>query len=181
MDVLVFSGAEEVELRVNGACVGRRRAGEAQAHGMPMSFLFHTTYVPGTLEAVSYSGGVEVSRTALRTAGAPVGIRLVPETDALRADGESLAYVRIELVDESGLKVPDAAVMLRAGATGAARLLGFGSANPITDENYTRGAFTSYRGAALAVLRSAYQAGTAVLRVTAEGIGEAQVELKVGN
>ena len=181
VDVLVFSGAEEVELRVNGACVGRARAGEAQVHDMPMSFLFHTVYVPGTLEAVSYSGGAEVSRAALRTAGAPVGIRLTPETDAPRADGESLAYVRAELVDEGGLVVPDAEVRLHAGVTGAARLLGFGSANPITDENYTRGEFTSYRGAALAVLRSGYETGVAVLRVSAEGLGEAQVELKVGS
>ena len=181
VEVLVFSGAEEVELVVNGKCVGRRRAGEAQAHDMPMTFLFHTTYQPGLLEAVSYSGGAEISRTTLRTAGTPERIRLTPETGPMRADGEALAYVRVELLDGKGLIVPDAAVRLRAEARGAARLLGFGSGNPITDENYTHGEFTSYRGTALAVLRSGYEAGTVVFKVEAMGVGSAQIELKVEN
>ena len=179
VDVLVFSGAEEVELFVNGISVGRKRAGEAQAHDMPMTFLFHITYVPGTLEAVSYSGGAEISRATLKTAGAPERIRLTPETGPMRADGESLAYVRVELLDKSGLIVPDAVIRLRAEAKGAARLLGLGSGNPITDENYTRGEFTSYSGTALAVLRSGYEAGTVALRVEAGSIGSAQIELKV--
>ena len=179
VDVLVFSGAEAVELLVNGESAGRVRAGEAQVHGMPKSFLFHTTYAPGTLEAVSYTGGREVSRAKLEMADAPVKVRLVPETVAMRGDGESLGYVRIELVDSKGRRVPDARVALKAGVTGAARLLGMGSGNPITDDNYARGECASHCGAALAVLRSGYQSGTARLKVTAEGVGEATLELPV--
>ena len=179
VDVLVFSGAEEVELLINGQSVGRASAGEAQVHGMPLSFLFHIAYAPGTLEAVSYTGGREVSRAKLETAGTPEKIMLIPETGAMRGDGESLGYVRIELVDSEGRIVPDAGVTLKAEVTGAARLLGLGSGNPITDDNYARGECVSYCGAALAVLRSGYQPGTATLRVTAEGIGEATIEVRV--
>ena len=106
-------------------------------------------------------------------------LRHAYEDYACFAAEQALAYVRAELVDEGGLTVPDAEVKLSAEATGAARLLGFGSANPVTDENYTKGELTSYRGAALAVLRSGYRAGVAALRVIAEGIGEARIELKV--
>ena len=179
VDVLVFSGADEVALLVNGECVGRRSAGEAQVHGMPKSFLFHTAYVPGTLEAVSYTGGREISRAKLETTGAPAKVRLIPETGALRGDGESLGYVRIELADSKGRVVPDARVALKARVTGAARLLGMGSGNPITDDNYARGECVSHCGAALAVLRSGYQPGTARLKVTAEGVGEASIEVRV--
>lgn len=179
VDVLVFSGAEEVELLVNGQSAGRKRAGEAQVHDMPMSFLFHTAYVPGTLEAVSYRNGQVVSRARLETAGAPAKVRLIPETGPMRGDGESLGYVRIELADSEGRRVPDARVTLKAEATGAARLLGLGSGNPITDDNYARGECVSYCGAALAVLRSGCQSGTATLKVMAEGIGEASLELPV--
>ena len=179
VDVLVFSGADEVALLVNGECVGRRSAGEAQAHGMPLTFLFHIAYVPGTLEAVSYIGGRVVSRATLETAGAPAKVRLVTENGPMRGNGESLGYVRIGLVDSKDRIVPDATVTLHAEATGAARLLGMGSGNPITDDNYARGECVSYRGAALAVLRSGYQPGMARLRVIADGIGEAQLELPV--
>ncbi len=179
VDVLVISAAEEVELRVNGESLGRKKAGEATVHDMPLTFLFHATYAPGTLEAVSYRGGAEVSRAQLSTAGAPVGVRLVPESEDLRADGASLAYVRVELVDASGAVVPDAGVALTAEAEGAASLLGFGSGNPVTSENYTRGAFTSYRGTALAVLRAGCEAGEVRLRVTADGLGASETTLAV--
>ena len=179
VDVLVFSGAEEVELRVNGVSAGRKKAGEAIVHDMPKTFLFRTTYVPGTLEAVSYAGGVEVSRAKLETTGEAKAVCLVPEVKALKADGEALAYVHAELVDEAGRVVPDANVKLTVEVTGAATLMGFGSGNPITDENYTRGAFTAYRGRALAVLRAGYEAGEAQLRVTAEGLGDAKLKLPV--
>ena len=179
VDVLVFSDAEEVELRMNGACVGRQQAGEATVHDMPGTFLFHAVYAPGTVEAVSYTGGQEVSRATLSTSGPAVALRLVPETEALRPDGLSLAYVRVELVDAQGRVVPDASVRLTARVGGAAELLGFGSGNPITDENYTRGQFTSYHGRALAVLRAGYEAGEARLHVSAEGIGDAEITLPV--
>ena len=178
VDVLVFSAAEEVALRINGEDVGRLRAGEAQVHDMPMTFLFHTAYAPGTLEAVSYSGGKEVSRTALTTAGAPAKLRLTCETGPMRADADALAYVRAQLLDAHDVPVPDADVRLRAEVTGPARLLGFGSGNPVTDENYTRGECTAHRGMALAVLRADPHPGAAKLTVTAEGIGSAEIEVE---
>ena len=82
-------------------------------------------------------------------------------------------------MDSRGRRVPDARVALRAAVSGAARLLGLGSGNPITDDNYARGECVSYHGAALAVLRSGYQPGMARLRVIADGIGETQLELPV--
>ncbi len=179
VNVLVFSAAEETELLLNGVSMGRRRAGEAAVHEMPYTFLFTVDYAPGTLEAVSYAGGSEVSRAVLATTGAPAGVRLVPETESLRADGTALAYVRAEIIDREGRRVPNAAVKLTAEAEGPAELLGFGSANPETDENYTRGSFTSWHGSALAVLRAGTQKGEARLTVTADGLGSAEITLPV--
>ena len=179
MDIAVFSSAEEVELIVNGESLGRKRAGEALIHDMPLTFLFRAIYQPGMVEAVSYTAGKEVSRTALNTTGKPVAIRLTAEMEALKADGESLCYVNAELIDENGQVVPDADMLLKAEVTGAAQLLGFGSGNPITDENYTKGQFTSYQGRSLAVLRAGYAAGETKLTVSAEGLGQAEIYLQV--
>ena len=180
VEIAVFSGAEEVELFVNGISQGRRRAGEALIHDMPKTFLFRTEYRPGRVEAVSYTGGKEVSRAALSTAGKPASIRLTAETKALKANGESLCYVNAELLDEEGRLVPDGDVTLSAKAEGAAALLGFGSGNPVTDENYSKGRFATWQGRALAVLRAGYEAGESKLTVIAEGLGvEAEILLPV--
>ncbi len=177
--LIVFSAAEETELLVNGVSIGRKKAGEALSHDMPLTFVFEGAYQPGTVEAVSYTGGKEVSRARLTTAGKPVTIRLTAETEALNADGESLCYVNAELVDEKGNVVPDADALMKAEVTGAAELLGFGSGNPITGENYTKGQFTSYLGRALCVLRSGYEAGETKLTVSAEGLDKAEIRLQV--
>ena len=179
VDIAVFSSAEEVELIVNGESVGRKKAGEALIHEMPLTFLFRAVYQPGTVEAVSYTDGKEVSRTVLKTTGKPVSIRLTAETEAMKADGESLCYVNAELIDENGNVVPDADTLLKAEITGAAELIGFGSGNPITDENYSKGQFTSYLGRALAVLRAGYEAGEAKLTVCAEGVGQTEIALPI--
>ena len=179
VDLAVFSSAEEVELLVNGKSLGRKKAGEAQIHNMPLTFLFRGEYQPGCVEAVSYTAGKEVSRTVLKTTGKPVAIRLTAETEALKADGASLCYVHAELVDAQGNVVPDADVPVKAEVKGAAELLGFGSGNPVTEENYTRGCFTSYHGKVLAVLRAGYEKGDVCLTVSAEGLGTAEITLTV--
>ena len=177
--IAVFSRAQEVELWINGQRQDRKKSGEALVHDMPETFLFETVYQPGTLEAVSFSEGREVSRTALQTTQKPCRLRLTAEMESLVADGESLAYVQAELVDENGLTVPDADIILTAEVTGAAVLQGFGSGNPITDENYTAGRFTSYLGKAVAVLRSGYEEGEACLRVSGEGLDSVEIVLPV--
>ena len=179
VDLAVFSSAEEVELLVNGKSLGRKKAGEAQIHNMPLTFLFRGEYQPGCVEAVSYTAGKEVSRTVLKTTGKPVAIRLTAETEALKADGASLCYVHAELVDAQGNVVPDADVPVKAEVKGAAELLGFGSGNLVTEENYTRGCFTSYHGKVLAVLRAGYEKGDVCLTVSAEGLGTAEITLTV--
>ena len=179
VQVAVFSAAEETELFVNGESRGRLKAGEAPVQGMPLTFLFQTEYRPGTVEAVGYTGGREVSRSILRTAGRSRAIRLTAETESLRADGASLCYIRAELTDESGLAVPDADVLLTARVSGPAELLGFGSGAPKTEENYTKGSFTAWQGSALAVLRAGCRAGEARLTVSAEGLGTAEIALPV--
>ena len=177
--IAVFSAAEEVELMVNGVSLGRKKAGEALIHDMPLTFLFEAVYQPGTLEAVSYKGGKEVSRSRLKTTGKPVSIRLTAETDSLKADGASLCYVHAALIDAEGNAVPDADTVLTVEVTGAAELLGFGSGNPITEENYQKGSFTSYQGCALAVLRAGCEQGEIKLTIKADGFDPAEITLPI--
>ena len=67
---------------------------------------------------------------------------------------------------------------------GAGTLAGFGSANPVTDENYTAGSFTTYQGRALAVVRAGYETGEIFLTVKADSdrhscLEEATVRISV--
>lgn len=170
----VYSAAQEVELILNGRCLGRKAAGKDN-HYMAS---FELTYEPGILKAVSYTDGKEVSADTLKSSGEAAAIRITPDKTVLAADGQSLCFAVIEAVDKEGNFVWNAERLARATVEGAGVLAAFGTGKPDTDENYTTGEFTSYRGKMLAIVRSGYETGKAVLTVTMEGLGEAVLELE---
>ena len=171
VEVEVYSSADEVELILNGASLGRVPA-KFKTH-------FNLTYQPGTLEAVSYSDGKEVSRDKLITAGEPASLKLTPEKTEITADGESLCFVRVEAVDADGNHVPYVETAACAKAEGAAALAAFGTGRGCTEENYTSGRVTLFKGTALAILRASTEAGTACLQISADGLQSASTEIRV--
>ena len=175
LELVVFSGAEEVEVLVNGQSIGRETVGRERP--LPCSMRFETVYVPGTVEAISYTDGQEVSRAVLKTPGPAAQIRLLPEKTTVKADGHDLIYVGIEIVDQNGVVCPDAAVPLTAEVSGMAALAGFGSGNPVTDEDYTDHCTVTFRGKAMAILRAGYEKGQIGLKVSGEGLAAEETVL----
>ena len=187
--VFVYSAADEVELFLNGKSVGTKAAGKENRY----TAVFQVPYEAGVLTAVSRRKGssaagdgngsadsAELSRCELKTTGAPASIALSPERTVLAADGQSLSYVEVAILDADGNLVPDAQISLSAGLESeGARLAGFGSAAPVTEDNYTSGKCISYHGKAAAVVRAGYEECSAVLKVTADGLPEAQCSIRI--
>jgi beta-galactosidase len=172
----VYSAAEEVELVLNGKSLGRKPAG----HEHRNKVTFDLTYEPGTLEAVSYVGGEIISKDEVTSAGKPAGVRITSDKKELSADGQSLAYAVVEVVDAEGRYVPTVELKSTAHVEGAATLAAFGTGRSQTTENYTTGEFTSYRGRLLAIVRAGYEPGSSVLTVEVEGLGVVSIEIPVG-
>lgn len=176
-ELVVFSKADETEVFVNGKSIGRKPVSKERP--FPYSVRFETTFQPGEVIAVSYQNGKEVSRATLVTTGSAQRIRLVPKKSVMAADGHDLIYVNIEITDRDGRVVPDAAVALRANVSGAGRLAGFGSANPITEEDYTDSETVSYRGRALLIMRAGYESGTCSVEICANGFEPVKAEFRI--
>lgn len=174
LTLVVFSGADEVEVLVNGESLGRKKV--LNERPMPGSVRFETKYHPGNVVAISYRDGSEVSRDELVTAKSPTGIRLIPEKTELSADGHDLAFVGVEVVDEDGRRVPGAMIPLKANVSGDCTLAGFGSANPITEEDYTDESTVTYKGRATVIIRSGRTEEKCMLEVEAEGFEKKAAE-----
>lgn len=178
--VEVYSSAEEVELFLNGVSSGCQPAGK----GNHYKACFTVRYEPGTLEAVSRTGGKEVSRDCVKSAGKAAGLKIQPDAHALRqtvlkADGQSLCFAEVEVVDAEGNLIPYAEMEVCAKVEGAASLAAFGTGRCMTEENYTAGKVVSYHGKMLAIVRSGYDTGTAKLTVSADGLVGAELEIVV--
>ena len=177
VSVEVYSRAEEVELLLNGKSLGKKPAG-AECH---FKAEFEVTYEAGTLTAISYQDGQEVSRDEVKTVGEPVGLKITMEKNQIAADGESLAYGIVEIVDAEGNWVPTAEdTLAKVSVEGAASLAGFGTGRGQTEENYTKGEFTSFEGRWQVILRAGTEAGEAGVHVEAEGLGHAESRVIVG-
>jgi len=154
----VYSRAPEVELLVNGVSVGKKAAGKENDYRA----VFTTTYEKGEIVAISRNEkGEEISRDSIKTFGEPVGVvlkedetlKLLREQGYLPVDEESLNYFEIQVVDEAGNVVPYAEREITAEELGLQNLIALGSGRATTEENYTCGKITTYRGKALAITR----------------------------
>ena len=72
----------------------------------------------------------------------------------------------------------DGGIPLTAQIAGPAELMGFGSANPVTDEDYTDRETVTWHGRALAILRPDREAGEVRLTVTGKGMPESAATLR---
>lgn len=177
IELVVFSNADEVAIVMNGQQVEKKAV--SQERPMPNSVRFDTVFKSGIVEAISYRDGKEISRDIMMTSKAPARLRLTAEKCELKADGHDLVYVDIDVLDEDDRLVTDAAIELTASIEGCGYLAGFGTGNPITDENYTDDKTITFRGHATAIIRSGYEAGTVVLKLKAEGLEQVQSQFNL--
>ena len=107
--VRVFSNAEEVELRLNGKPVGRKKSLPSATHPRlahpPLEF-DTGGFAPGELVARAYSGGRMVAEHRVRTPGAPVRLALALDDVGVPATSGDLVFVRARLLDANGTTVP---------------------------------------------------------------------------
>ena len=135
--VEVYSDADEVELLVNGHSVGKQKTERCKA-------LFHTVYEPGELTAVNLRNGQTAERDSLLTASEEVHLE---QTDC------GGGIIELSVKDENGILNPEAVLTLMAETNGECTVLGFGTANPKSEENYFDKAIQTWHGRALIVTR----------------------------
>jgi beta-galactosidase len=133
-------------------------------------------FAPGTLVAVARRDGAEVARDVLRTAGPAHALRLVPDRTELAADGRSLAYLTIEVVDAHGVLVPSAANTVDLRVTGGT-LAGVDNGRQESAERYQANSRTAFNGQALAIVRAGATPGPLTVTASSTGLRPATLTL----
>ena len=136
LEVRVFSNCEEVALYLNGKLVERRRADTSRVstHLKHAPFTFKPDrFQPGTLQAVGYIGGREVTRCERRTPGELDELTMEFDLSGRPFAGgdKDMTFCYASLKDKTGTLVPAARVPIFFGITGLAQL---GGDNPIMSE-----------------------------------------------
>jgi beta-galactosidase len=100
------------------------------------------------------SAGKRIARDELDTAKAAATVRLTPDKTVILADGKSLSYVTVDVVDEHGVTVPDAANSITFSVTGAGTFVGADSGKQDDGEGYTSPTHNAFNGKVLAIVES---------------------------
>ena len=102
-----YSGADEVELFINGQSQGVRRKTDHQPEGWKPGLCteyhvgWRVTFDPGEVKAVSRKDGKVVCEQVIKTAGAPDHIRL-----SVDYQGKTTTFITAEVVDKDGNLCP---------------------------------------------------------------------------
>lgn len=159
-----YNQADEVELFINGKSQGvRKKSNEHEYH-----VAWHVTYEPGEVRVVARKNGKQVNEKTIRTAGAPHHIRLTPNHNVLKANGRSLSFVTVEVVDKEGNLCPWADQNIQFSLTGEGKIAGVDNGSPFSLERFQANSRHAFFGKCMVVV----QAGKApsVIKLTAKGV-----------
>ena len=163
--VEVYTKAPKVRLSLNGSPVGEADVVKNRA-------TFTLPYEPGTLTAEALDGDKVVDTAALSSAEGDVRIRVAAEP---KRSGDDVYYFDIDLVGANGEVWCGRDAKLTATVEGGT-LLGFGSAQPCTEERFQSGTYTTYYGKAQAIVKG----NGAKVKLTVSGEGLAPVSATAG-
>ena len=151
VEVEVYTRQPEVKLYLDDQLIGTKQV----SRDTEFKAVFSVPYKAGTLR--SEAGGESVT---LKTADEPARLRLTPDRTVMTADGQSLTFVTIEVLDKQGALVPEAAIPCEASVKGAGTLLAFASADLKDTEPYISPRVKTWKGRALLVVRSMQKGGS---------------------
>lgn len=191
--VVAYTNCEVVELFLNGRSVGEKRlefprAGTSGGWNTyerpqvnPTTADLHLTwdvpYAPGVLRAVGRRDGKECATTEVRTAGAPVSIRLTVDRDTIDALPSDVAHVTVEILDKDGVLVPSADNLVRFTIEGG-RILATDNGNLRDLEPFRSTQRRAFNGLALAIAK-ADAPGRLRVTASADGLRGATVNVQV--
>ena len=150
INVEVYTKSPEVKLYLNDQLVGTKQV----SRDTKFKAVFNVNYQPGTLRAEA--GGKSV---VLSTAGEPARLRLTTDRRTIAADGQDLAFITVEVVDDKGNICPEAAIPCDISVSGAGKFMSAVSADLKDIEPYTSTRVKTWKGRAMIVVRSSRKAG----------------------
>ncbi len=123
-------------------------------------------YEAGELRVVAYDkDGKPAGIQIVKTAGAPVALRLEADRTTIQADGEDLAFIIVSMVDANGIEIPFASDALSFEVEGAGSFKAACNGDATSIEPFTQPQMKLFSGKVVVIVQSSQQKGTIKLTV----------------
>ena len=177
-----YTSFDRVELFVNGRSQGIRKKRIKSLTERYRLIWNNVRYEPGELKAVALDDeGKNLAEKIINTAGKPNCILLVPDREQLGADGESMAFVHVKIIDKQGNPCPDADNKIRFTVKGPAEIAAVGNGDPTSLDPFRADWRKAFHGECMVYLKSTARPGNAVvLTAEADGLIGLECSLEAG-
>ncbi|MDE6807303.1 MAG: DUF4982 domain-containing protein, partial [Prevotella sp.] len=168
--VYCYTDYDEAELFVNGKSQGRIKKNPAERLDRYRLRWNNVKYEPGEVKVVVYDADGQVAGTkSIKTAGKPSKIQADVWTQSgttLKADGNDLAFVTINLIDNKGTFVPTATDQFEFEVTGAGTFKAVCNGDATSLEVFTKPTMKLFAGQLVAVVQAGKTPGKLTLKVS---------------
>lgn len=171
LGIEVYSSCSETELFLNGRSLGKKKTDRKSR------FIAHwnVRYQPGVLTVKGYENSKEIAISELKTAGDPVGLKLTADRKIIKADGQDLSYITVEIIDKNGIRNPLAGNLIRFSVEGPGTIISVGSSNPMGTESFKKPFRKAWQGKCLVIVKSDRKAGEIKLKANSQGLEGADI------
>lgn len=175
LEVNVYSSCEQVELFLNGKSLGKKSTNRENQ----FIAVWNVPYQAGILKAVGYTGRKQIKVEELKTAETPAEIRLTVDRNSIKANGQDLSYVTVEVTDAKGNKHPKADNLVSFEIEGAGEIIAVGNANPISLESYQKPQRKAWQGKCMVIIKSGKQKSNILLTAKSVNLKSAIINIEV--
>lgn len=126
--VTLYSNCDQVELLLNNKSLGKKE--------MPRNghLEWTVTYQPGVLAARGSTKSGTILENRIQSPGAAASIQLIPDRNAIKADGEDVSVITVQVTDRNGAIVPDDGSNMSFTVEGPGKIIGVGNGDPSSHE-----------------------------------------------
>ena len=166
MEVRTTTNCEKVELFMNDKSMGVYNTVDYPNH----TIIWNVPYNPGKLVAKGYNGNKIVATKQLITSYKTTDILLKQDRTEIKADGQDLSHVAVQLCDKDGnpVQVDDRKLTVSVEGDGTFRGLDTGDLRRETP--FGSNELKTYFGQALIIVQSTRKAGQIKVNIQVEGI-----------
>lgn len=115
----------------------------------------------------------------MKTASKAAKINLEIDRKEIKADGEDLVYVTLDILDKNNLFVPKANNIIHFELEGPGEIIAVCNGDPTSHEAFISNSQSAFNGKCQAIIRSTKETGTIKIKAKSKGLQNASIEIKV--
>ena len=166
LEVSAYSSCEKAELFLNGKSLGVKKTERSNQYTAQWT----VPYAAGEIKVVGMNGSKKIATALLRTAAETASVKLTPDRTTIKADGQDLSYITVELTDAKGILNPQAENLVKFHIEGEGTIVAVGNANPMSLESYQLPQRKAWQGKCLVIVKSTGKPGEIKLTASVAGL-----------